>query len=326
MNGKSRILIVLLGFLMFAVLVQPGEPQNRGAFSFYIENDCFAMTDRYYTNGVKLTWVSPDRLTLKHDPAAQRAISVSFGQNIYTPANIEIVDLIQDDRPYAGISYLAVAFHQKKGRRMDTLEFNVGIVGPHSYAEQSQKFIHGLIKGKEPKGWQNQLKDELALGIIYDRKWRIKRFWEHDHLGSDLIGHLGGSLGNVVTAANTGWEIRVGWNLPKDFGTFIIRPGGESSTFFDAQASQRSGQWSFGAHAFLYLGGHAVLRNIFLDGNTFQKSHSVEKSPFVADIVAGFALTYKQFKVSYAYVFRTKQFKTQEKNQVFGAVNISFAY
>ena len=34
-------------------------------------------------------------------------------------------------------------------------------------------------------------------------------------------------FGNVYTYANTGMQIRLGRNLPRDFGTFIIRPGGD---------------------------------------------------------------------------------------------------
>jgi len=300
--------------------------KNRSAFSFYLENDFFAGTDRYYTHGVKMTWISPDKLSSRFDPAAQRAFSVSFGQNIYTPADIEREELIEDDRPYAGVSFFSLGLHRKKDQNMDTLEFLLGIVGPSSFAAEMQRFIHGLYRGTDPRGWHHQLKDEIVFNAIFDRKKRIVRSREGKDFGYDLIAHLGGSLGNMMIAAVTGWQFRIGWNIPKNFGTFLLRPGGESSTFFDEQSSHRDTAKRFGFHSYIYVAGHSVFRNIFLDGNTFRESHRVDKYSFVADIIGGVAFTYKRFKFSYAYVFRTKQFKTQAKPQVFGAINISLAY
>jgi hypothetical protein len=72
--------------------------------------------------------------------------------------------------------------------------------------------------------------------------------------------------------------------------------------------------------------GRLVLRDIFLDGNTFRDSHSVDKETFVADLVGGIALTYGRFKVNYALVLRTPEFKQREDKHTFGAINVSYAY
>ncbi len=326
MKQKALLLMLLEGFFLLTIYVQTIEAKNRGALSFYLENDVFAGTDRYYTHGMKLTWISPDRVSSQFDPRAQRTFSISFSQNIYTPADIEREDLIEDDRPYAGVSYFSLALHRKKNQHMDTLGFLLGIVGPNSYAAEVQRFIHSLYRGTDPKGWHHQLKNEIVFGVVFCRTWRIMRSPEERSFGFDLIGHLSGSLGNLRTAAATGGQFRVGWNLPKDFGTFLIQPGGESSTFFDEHASHRYARRRFGIHTFVCITAHAVYRNIFLDGNTFRDSHRVDKIPFVADIVTGLVFTYGRFKFSYAYVFRTKQFEKQAKPQVFGAINISLAY
>jgi hypothetical protein len=318
--------IVLGCSLLFFAFVPSGIAQNRGVFSFHLENDVFAGTDRYYTHGVKLAWISPDRMSNNSDPLFRQAISVSVGQNIYTPYDIERADLIKDDRPYAGISYFTLALHRKKDQTMDTFEFLMGIVGPSSLAKQMQRFVHSLYRGTKPQGWHHQLKDELVFDLVYDKKWRIFRSEETKTVEYDFIGHVGGSLGTMITAIATGWQFRFGSNLPRDFGTFLLRPGGESGALFVEHVNHRAEIKQSGIHGFLYLVGHAVVRNIFLDGNTFQKSHRVEKYPFVGDIALGFVISKNRFKFSYAYVFRTKQFKTQTKPQVFGAINISYVY
>jgi len=126
-------------------------------------------------------------------------------------------------------------------------------------------------------------------------------------------------LGNVYIYAGTGIQMRFGWNLPGDFGIKIIRPGGDSSVSF-----RRSGR--FGVHLFAAVDGKAVLRNIFLDGNTFQDSHSVDKRPFTLDILLGMSLRVGRFNFSYANVFWTRKFKTETRRQVFASLNLSYSY
>jgi hypothetical protein len=69
--------------------------------------------------------------------------------------------------------------------------------------------------------------------------------------------------------------------------------------------------------------GRAVGRNIFLDGNTWQDSHSVDKNHVVADMSSGVSLVYKRVKITYTHVYRTKEFTDQDKGQVFGSISFS---
>lgn len=56
-------------------------------------------------------------------------------------------------------------------------------------AEQSQKFVHELINGVKPNKWDNQLKDELALEVIYERKWKLLQSGTGNGFSFDLIPH-----------------------------------------------------------------------------------------------------------------------------------------
>ena len=345
MKLKTFIFITLMGSLSLMALAQAENGKKSGTFSFYLENDLFAGTDRYYTSGVKLTWISPDlmgnqknsrllkwihslskKFPFINKPGFHHAISISIGHNIYTPEDIERSDLIMEDRPYAGISYLGIGFNSQSNCRMSSLEFCLGIVGPHSYGERYQKILHKLINADYPRGWDNQLKDELVLGINYDQKWRLLRSGKERDFGYELITHMGGGLGNLYTGATAGIEVRIGKDLPNDFGSFPIHPGGDSNAIFSKEDSRLYCHSRPRIHAFAAVNVNAVVRDIFLDGNTFQDSHSVEKKSFTGDIVVGVALAVNRFKISYAYVYRTKRFKTQRKPQVFGSINISFYY
>jgi len=319
--------------------------KNIGTLSFYFENDCFARTDRYYTNGVKVSWISPDltayrqsgklpawslplirRLPFINKSGLQHNIGLCMGQNMYTPREISRQDLIENDRPYAGWGYVGVGFHSKNERRLDSIEIQIGMVGPASFAEQTQKFVHKLGGWQQPNGWDNQIKNEPGLVFVYERKWRFFRAGAFEGLGFDAISHLGGALGNVYTFANTGIEARLGWRIPSDFGASLIRPAGDASAPVSAKDPRLSGNQGFSINLFGSIDARAVGRNIFLDGNTFRESHSVDKKYFVADLAAGVSLIIHRFKISFARVMRTKEFKGQEDSQSFGSITLSLSW
>lgn len=339
MKQKVLFLFILVGLLPIIAKAQVEKSSNTGAFSFHLDNDglFFSGTDQYYTNGIKVTWISPDInnyqkhnllkwLPFVNKSGFKHAISISVGHNIYTPEDITRIDLIKEDHPYAGILYFEIGIHSRSSRRMDTLEIDLGIVGPSSFAGEVQKVVHKLLNFTYPNGWQHQLKDEPVFEIIYERKWKVLKSTINGGFGLDLIPHLGVGLGNVYTYGNTGMQFRFGWNLPDDFGTSLIRPSGDTNGSIYKHTPNSSVHGRFGIHVFVAVDGQAVLRNIFLDGNTFKDSHRVDKKTFIADIIAGISLRIGRFKLSYSCTFLTKQFRTQKNNHVFGSINLSYSY
>jgi lipid A 3-O-deacylase len=340
-TGLTSIIISTAVLLLLVVSPSAAEVgKTFDTFTVYWENDFVAGTDRDYTNGLKFTWSTPykideipahwprwshgviNSLPFVSDPDAQRALSVSLGQNIYTPYDITRSGVIADDRPYAGITYLAIGFHGIKGNHRMNWEIDMGMIGPLSFAEKTQTSIHRIIGSQQAQGWSHQLHNELGLEVIGESQWRAIHGENTRGINYDLISHLGGRIGNVQIYANTGAEARVGWNLPNDFGSCPIRPGCETNS----GDIERKTDGRLGVHLFTAIDGRVVIRDIFLDGNTWGSSQSVDKELFVADMMAGFALEYGKFKLRYSYVLRTKQFKTQQREQIFGTLSLSWIY
>ncbi len=313
-------------------------------FSILFENDLFADTDRQYTNGIKLTWISPDltryreqvpvwgqplvnRLPFIHEQGIQRNVAFSIGQKIFTPTDIARRDLINEDRPYAGWLYGAMALHNKTSRQLDSMEIQAGLIGPSSLAEHAQNFVHKTRDIDEAEGWENQLNNEPGLAFIYERKWRRRLTPQLRHRGSDLITHAGAAVGNVYVYGNAGAEIRYGWNIPTDFGTSLIRPGGDTHAPSDSSDPRyQTDRSSFSAYLFAAVSGRIVGRDIFLDGNTFSDSHSVDKKHLVGDALIGVSLLSGRFKLSYAQVYRSKEFDQQRDSSNFGSISLAYSY
>ncbi|HPC09272.1 MAG TPA: lipid A deacylase LpxR family protein [Smithella sp.] len=348
---KKSLRMAVIGMLTVAAAAQSSIASNNQARSSetltaYMENDLFEHLDRYYTHGTKFSWISRDlsnyreitsiphwmqsiieKVPLVNDPDQQRSVSLSFGQNIYTPEHKEKRKLLKNDRPYAGITYLGLGLHSKNTKHMDTLELGIGIVGRHSYAEDIQTKIHEWTDSEVARGWKNQLRDEPILNVYLERKWRLLQLRNSSGLGLDLIPHTGLAIGNALTGANLGGQVRFGWNVPNDFGTYLIRPGSDSSAPLDDTDPRFFAPLRrFGVHAFFAVDGKAVARNILLDGNTFRDSHSVKKEPFVAEIIGGLGIIIHRIKITYSYVHRTKEFEKQKDAQHFGALALSFTF
>jgi lipid A 3-O-deacylase len=317
--------------------------RQAAVFTLYFENDYFGGTDRHYTNGTKFSWLSSDysswkergdmassvgeRLPVVNAPDTQKNFGFAFGQNIYTPQRKDLSVPDPTDRPYAGWSYFEFSFLSKSESHLDTLAFQPGVVGPHSYAKEVQNEVHRIGGSKPGRGWDYQLKDEFGLNIVYERKWRLYARSVTDGVGVDLVPHAGLSLGNVQTYANGGATVRFGYRLPSDFGVQLIRPGGAGSTPIDDTDPRVSLKNHFSLFVFAAADGRAVARDIFLDGNTFRDSPSVDKEHFVADLSYGVGTIIGRWQLTFTEVVRTREFKTQvESHNDFGSVTLSVAF
>ena len=324
------------------ILLAEEENSNPWAQSIFFENDLFDGTDSNYTNGVKYSLISPDLsphakqglmprkvLELIHKipylrdsgPRYSHRAEFSFGQNMYTPSDTDSTELVRDDRPYAGWSYVGLAYHRRTEfvenlDFLDSVELQLGVIGPQAYAKETQDLVHDLRGIDRAKGWDHQLKNEPGVVAAFERKWL---FYPDvtGPLAADAIVHAGGAIGNVSTYLNSGLEIRFGLNLPRSFGVSLIRPAG--STLF--RPARKPSLYLFGA-----VDGRLVVRDIFLDGNSFTDSHSVDKKNWVADLAAGVTLSYGNLMLIYTHVTRTKEFDGQDDVHNFGSMTLSFFY
>ncbi len=310
------------------------------AVNFRVDNDLFGGTqqDQGYTNGAMLTLVSPNLADYTADPCLpaparwlnrhlerlqpggfeQQNMIFSLAQGLFTPTDNTRTDLIADDRPYAGVLLANFGYNARNGSRLRTTQLALGMVGPSAQGKQVQDAVHNLLGDEKFMGWDNQLHDEPVFRLLHERMRRWPADGNAGGWGWDAIGHGGGALGNLATYANGGAEVRFGWKLPDDFGSSPTRPAGENT------APTRGGRvpgWSW--HLFAAADARWVLRDITLDGNTFRRSHHVDKRPAVADIGYGVAVMRGKWKFALARYHRTREFDEQKELPVFGSFTIS---
>lgn len=310
-----------------------------------VENDLFANTantDRHYTNGLQASvlshpleltgWqkgVATARVPFGLDDARPKShrVGLALGHSIFTPDDTDAARLIANDRPYAAWLHLTFTLQtlwatDGRGTFQDQWKFDVGVVGPAAGGEFVQNNWHKLIGAEEVDGWDNQLRNEPGLNVTFERAWNSPDL-SASQLGGlqiDAIPYVVAALGNVQTYAGGGGIIRVGPDLPDDFGPARIYPGVGGSEQFTP--SEGDIDW------YLFAGaeGRVVGRDMFLDGNLFRDSHSVDKKYFVSDLRLGAVAIWERTRVSFTHVYRTKEYSQQPKPDQFGSLTLGFAF
>lgn len=303
------------------------EPAREWSLSLHWENDTFAGTDRFYTDGVSLavTHTGPSWL----DPVAdllpwgegRRTVGYDAGQIMVTPEKTGLPIPDPNDRPYAGILWVGLALHVEKARDYHGLKFITGMVGPASLAKETQQFVHELLGQSVPQGWDYQLHDEPVLNLVYEYRHKFHLLGRREGWSVEALPMGNAMLGNVSTQVQVGGQLRMGWHIPNDFGTTLMRGMVHLPPPRRDPNDRRWGLYAFGGG-----GLNLVARNITLDGNTWRSSRSVDKKWFVPAAEFGVAVDTPRVLASFSYVFWSEEFKNQPEPAEFGAFSCTIRF
>jgi len=247
-----------------------------------------------------------------------------LGQDIQTPQDLLRKSLIVDDVPYAALLATQNTWIGFDDERLRGFGWLAGIIGPLALGEEVQKPVHRVLNLMRPMGWNNQLENEPVLNIYYVRK---RKLW--NTRGIDVAAGVGAQAGTLLTAADAEIETRLGWNMPGGF-VYIPDPTGRSLAY-DAHLPppKPARHVAYGSMVFRVAG---IARNLFLDGNTFRDSHSIDRKAVVAEFVTGLHYQRRRWGV-HAHVWLSTDTvapgkvtsATDTKNR-FGSVMLEYRY
>jgi lipid A 3-O-deacylase len=260
------------------------------------ENDLFVGEDNGYTSGVGITfgsgpfkefndenlpvwlhWLTAD-LYVSTMENKRRGIAHMFFQRMQTPDDLESKELIADDLPYAGLIAWQGTLYAWDDQITDQFSLYLGAVGPVSFAEETQTLIHDWTDAQEPKGWSNQLENELVFKIEAQRVWNLYRS-KCSGNNMDILGLWGAGFGNLESATKAGLAIRWGSNLRYSFPSFSLQA--------DRQVNPLSLSPNDDFYLFFGLRAGVVFNYILVDGNTFEDSHSVPLEHYQDQVSTG---------------------------------------
>ncbi len=267
-----------------------------GDVSWYtqIDNDVAVHTDRWYTSGM--------RIARTHRLAENEYVEFGLLQEIYTP-DVHRLDAI--DRPYAARLLATAARHDFMPGLYRTVEFDLGVRGPAALGRQSTEFVHRFIPAAA-FDWSRQLPNRVDAQAIAVQTHEFALF-AADHARWAL--HYGAVLGNTVTFAHAGAELRTGG--PQAIANQALRFAATPPlTPAGAQG------WS----AFAGVSVRWVARNTLLERNAIQFGPPIERISGVLRGAAGVAWSASWGAVTLGVVTDSPEFETQHTQHGFGIV------
>jgi len=283
-------------------------------FRFYYENDFIGFTDYYYTSGLNIELVKPSfqknplNKVFFRLPGMKMKYGLALDHYAFTPLHIIYDSILYGDRPYAGcisINSFRIATNEKKRLQIST-SIILGLIGPDAFWKPVQTFLHKrLIPAPQPKGWSNQIKNDLILSYKVNVE---KNFIQtSSFLFNGTAEAIAGTMNDKLS---TGLSVMFGkMNDP-----------------FQFYNDTRKKKWE------LYLFGHSSAGLIGYDA-TLQAGIFDRKSPYTIPISRinrftlqnqiGLMFHYKKFSIELAENFLSKEFKTGLSHK-WGSLGIAF--
>jgi lipid A 3-O-deacylase len=294
--------IVLMFFVCFYV--------KANEIKITFENDILFQSDQSYTHGTLISYTH--EINNIKDIIFDRNIlarKYSIGQYIYTPKDILSFNLVENDRPYAGLLYLDYKTIIDYDDSIISYGVLVGIIGEYSFADKTQIKVHDWLNSKEPNGWDNQLNNEIVCNLsLYNRK-----IYYYDIV--EFLPYYGVAIGNLNSQLNGGIVLRNWVKNFKNYDFITIEP-------FPKEFKSKSINVSF----FIGIDFSLIWYNVVLDGNMFSDSHKVDKNYFVSEIFSGFDIISRSIKCTFSIHARSKEYKQQEDIFKFGSLSIAYLF
>jgi hypothetical protein len=282
---------------------------------FLWDNDLFTprKTDAYYTNGFVyhhvsdslaadasrqwsacpgLGWITrmlapvlPDQ----NDATLSQRHTWGVGQIVNTPWDLHAITPSPQDQPYSGLLYGSCGLQMQNSDSVVALDMEFGVVGPGALAKDTQDIAHTITSTTQPRGWGSQLRNEPIVNLVYERektRWQFPRsfsfLWASESHTLTFFDSTGFSLGPLLTSASVGINAMIAPSatppVRMDYLGRYLLPASSQTRGFYSVAGVRV---------------NAVLRNLFLDGNTWIDGPSVSRRPVVAEAqwLAGYSFS-----------------------------------
>ena len=315
-------------FALLGLAVAPLTAEESKWFAVTVDNDLLVGNDNGYTNGLYFSWFKVGDQNDRQKPhwlaaplswsldveSAKTSLQVySVGQTMVTPEDITIENPPINDIPYAGALLFSYTYIAVEDTHTDSVGTVIGIVGPSSGAEATQKGVHDLIGADDPLGWDTQLKDEIVFQVSRARLWRTWRASD-DRMDLLLIGDAGlGTLSSYVASAML---FRLGDDLGRTFTTPLL-----INTRSANPAAIKGGWYLFAGVRLEY-----IFNAIYTDGNTYSDSRSIDYDQSQIGLTTGLAYSWENVSITFALYESNISDETTRDITRFGTLTYGWQY
>ena len=303
MRYLSILTLCLINTVLSAqVIDNAASYRNIGSskyFRIHYENDYFSTTDIYYTQGINIEVVNPSFTktflpkTMLRFKGTETKMGISVEHLGYTPTSISHSEVLKGDRPFAACLFakpFSITNDSTKLKRI-TSSLSLGVIGPAAGGKQIQETLHRWIHDTNPKGWNNQISNDIILNYQIDIEQAL--------LNSRYL----------LLTAKTGAHI--GTLSDKAYTSTILMGGIFDNPFKHFTTQKRK----FQLYIYVEPQLNAVAYDASLQGGIFNHS-SIYTIPlnninrFVFQGNTGLIIKAKRFNIEYFQSFLSREFKT----------------
>jgi len=311
----------ILSFLFIISISFSGRSQTSFSkeISLLTDNDLYTSTyrDRYYTNGLFVTFRSLEKIKTKK--IAKKIHSFQVGHMMFTPIKATLTFANTHDRPFAGYFYGEYGqsiFYNSQNVLMVKLQ--IGVIGPSAKGQGLQNFMHKFYNYPEAKGWEHQIQNAFALNL---NTTYIKYFKNatSSHFAINSYNEL--KAGTMFTSISTGLYSRIGLKKLQNASNTVA---------FNSNLNNKIFQ-SF-SESFIYIKPmvNYVLYDATLQGSFLNTSSPVtfDVTPFNFSLELGYKYYYRKFLYGYTFHFHTKKLKSvrASKSNTYGGIYIGYYF
>ena len=292
-----------------AALHRAAIAQTPSSLTLRVDNDAFDFwmlpwnrPDEEYSSGVHITYEGGDapwwsRHFIGGSVCTDRSMScrsarLEIGQDMYTPArSADSPVAAPGSRRNAGWLYVSQSARALSATRSDELTITLGVTGPPSLGELTQKLAHNAAPSlNRPADWSRQIAFEPGAIIRYEQRWHAVA--SKRSIGFDVIPRWAANVGNVSTSGEVGVQTRIGWRLHHPW----LPLDGPFSLALVAGVT-----------------GRVIARDLFLDGNTFRADRNVGHETFTGSGELGIELRVRHVLLAYRAVNDTRTYANGPK-------------
>ncbi len=172
-------------------------------------------------------------------------------------------------------------------------------------------------------GWEHQVRQGPAFQLSWLRQVRLLRAWLPLGMELDLTPHVGAAAGTVLVQARVGATVRLGWNLPTDFGGFE-----DDVLALPLPLAAPRKPPGIGAWLLARVDARASILDVLLEkGPLNGGGHGVRREPLVGSVEVGFLVSlYERVMFGYTHTIRSPEFKGQRGPDAFGSLFLQVAF
>jgi lipid A 3-O-deacylase len=300
--------------------------------SFVLYNDVISGTDKHFTNGMALMWLSEpqkqnnDSVINKYilNPACKTkkyqecTFGISLNHVIITPKYINRKTIIYDDMPYAGYAGVSFNLYQWNKDNFKELRLEIGHVGKNSKGEQVQNNWHHIIAAPKARGWDNQIGNYNTLNSTL-RTGSIDYKKDHN-FKTDWFNQYGFMLGNYETSLFASSMYRIGQKYPLNFNVHYPYLKEDVSLL---QIDENPSLFAFAFNVGINM--KLIYYDIIMDKGR-ESGFATEKRMFQGSLYFGADLFLKNHKLVVFYQHQTPYTKNNDSYQGLGGFMYSYQF